>query len=195
MKSKIHEFLNLKIIMMSKKLLLILLLAAAAMPFQNCSKNPQDDPPIVIDTTKKTNNPVNSFKFNNIVNYNLTWDSTNMFGTYRAGSDQTNIVVEGYSGTTYAAFNLRFPGKSVVTYKYTVDNTVNVEVTTGAGVKEKQYRWQDGTGRDMIINITKYDPVGGHIKGTFTANLEEAGSITTGNINAGNFEVYRTADE
>lgn len=178
-----------------KKILLIILLAAAAIPFQNCSKTPPDDPPIVVDTTKKTNSPINSFKFNNITTYNLAWDSTSMFGTYRVGSDQTNIVVEGYSGSNYATFNLRFPGKAIGTYKFTKDNTVNVEVNTGTGVKAKQYRWEDAAGRDMIINVTKYDPVGGHIKGTFSANLQEAGSITTGNISAGAFEVYRSADE
>lgn len=179
-----------------KKLLLILLVAAAAFPFQNCSPTPDDEVPTDTtkkDTTKPKIEPINSFKFNKITTYNLKWDSVNMFGTYRVGTDQTTIVVEGYSGANYAAFNLKFPGKGLGTFKYTVDASVNVEVTTGQGVKEKQYRWEPASGRDMIITVTKYDA--NRIKGTFSANLQESASITTGDISSGTFEVVRTPDE
>lgn len=80
-----------------------------------------------------------------------------MFGTYRVGSDQTNIVVEGYSGSNYATFNLRFPGKALGTYKFTIDNTVNVEVNTGTGVKENNIAGkmlQEGIWLLMLQNMT-----------------------------------------
>jgi hypothetical protein len=178
-----------------KKILLIILLAAAAIPFQNCSPPPEDEPPIVKDTTKTTVSPINTFKFNGITTYNLKWDSTNMFGSYRPGTDQTTIVVEGYSGTNYGAFNLKFPGNKVATYKLSAGNIVDAIVTTGQGIKEKRYEWAEGTGRDIIVTITKYDPVGGRIKGTFNAMLQESGSLITGNISAGAFEVRRDTDE
>lgn len=179
-----------------KKLLLILLLAAAAFPFQNCGPGDEPDPIITPkDTTKVKVEPINSFKFNNITLYNLKWDSTNMFGSYRTGTDQTTIVVEGYTSNNYAKFNLKFPGNKLGTYKFSKGDNVDLILTTGQGVKEKQYEYKDEVGRDMTVTVTKYDPVGGRIKGTFFANLQEAGSITTGDIYAGNFEVVRVQDE
>jgi len=178
-----------------KKILFIVLLAAAAIPFQNCSKTPDDDPPIVKDTTKIVVTPINTFKFNGITTYSLKWDSTNMFGSYRPGTDQTTIICEGYSGSTYAKFNLKFPSNKVGTYKFTLTGNVDVVVTTGEGIKEKRYEWTDEPDRDMIVTITKYDPVGGRIKGTFSAMLQESGSLITGNISAGAFEVRRETDD
>ncbi len=194
MKSKIENLLHSSPFGLCKKIALIILVAAAAIPFQNCGTPPDDIPPVV-DTTKKVVEPVNTFKFNNITTYNLKWDSTNMFGTYRVGTDFTTITVEGYSGGNYASFILKFPGKTLGSFKYTVIPEVNIEINTGEGVKHKQYTFQPEPGRDMIINVTKYDPVGGKIKGTFSAQLQESGSLNTGNISAGAFEVRRDQDE
>ena len=121
-----------------------------------------------------------------------------MTGSYRPGTDMTTINVEGYSGGEYAAFTLKFPGKAKGTFKYTTNTDVNIEVTTGQNVKEKKYIYEPTnpkTGQDMVITITQYDPVGGRIKGTFSALLQETFSVTEGKITAGAFEVVRVQDE
>ncbi len=194
MKSKIENLLHSSPLGLLKKIVLVILVAAAAIPFQNCGTPPDDIPPVV-DTTKKVVEPINTFKFNNIKTYSLKWDSTNMFGTYRVGTDFTTIIVEGYSAGTYASFILKFPGKTLGTFKYSVIPEVNIEINIDQGVKHKQYIYQPEPGRDMIINVTKYDPVGGKISGTFSGQLQESGSLPTGNITAGAFEVRRDQDE
>lgn len=179
-----------------KKILFILLLAAAVVPFQNCSTPPDDEVPT--DTTKAKVEPINTFKFNNIDLYKLKWDSTNMIGSYRPGTDFTTINVEGYSGGEYAAFILKFPGKAKGTFKYSTNTNVNIEVTTGQAVREKKYIYEPTNpqpGQDMVITVTQYDPVGGRIKGTFSALLQETFSVSIGRITAGAFEVVRVQDE
>ncbi len=191
MKLNINHFLNLRTF---KKLALIFLLAAAAFPFQNCNKTPDDDPPKDTIPTPVIE-PINTFKFNGITTYNLKWDSINMFGWYRKGNDLTTIIVEGYSNTKRATFWLKFLGTKVGTYKFSIDPSTNIEVTTGTGTTEKKYEFSTQPNMDMIINVTKYDPVGGRIKGTFSGNLQSSGSLETATITAGAFEVVRVQDE
>lgn len=173
-----------------KKLIPILLLAFAAIPFQNCSQGGDD--PVLIDTTKTTKpEPINTFKFNGITTYNLKWDSTNMFGTYRSTDDMTTILVQGYSNSKYAEFTLKFPGNKIGSFKHSVTPETEIEVVTGTGAAYKQYVFATGAGKDMSINITKFDPIGGRIKGTFSGNLQSSGSLETATITAGAFEVRR----
>jgi hypothetical protein len=178
-----------------KKILLIILLAAAAIPFQNCSPPPEDEPPVIVDTTKTKVEPINSFKFNGITTYSLKWDSTNMYGSYRVGTNVTTVVCEGYANNKFAAFILKFPGNTIGSYKFSTSPEVNIEVTTGQNVTEKKYEFSTQPNKDMIINITKYDPVGGRIKGTFSGDLQSVNSVETATISSGTFEVRRDTDE
>ena len=178
-----------------KKILIIILFALAALPFQNCNNNGNDDPPVdAIPVVKK--NPVNTFKFNGITTYNLKWDSTVMIGQYRQTTDQTTITVSGNDGSKYAEFELKFPGKTIGSFKHSITpDFVNISIATGTGVTRKEYEFTTQAGKDMIINVTKYDPIGGHIKGTFSGDLQEAGSLATATISAGAFEVFRVEDQ
>lgn len=178
-----------------KKILIIILFALAALPFQNCNNNGNDDPPIdTIPVVKQE--PVNTFKFNGITTYKLKWDSTVMIGQYRASTDQTTITVSGNDGSKYAEFELKFPGNKIGSFKHSINpDYVNITVATGTGVTRKEYEFTTQAGKDMIINVTKYDPILGHIKGTFSGDLQEAGSLATATISAGAFEVLRIEDQ
>lgn len=183
-----------------KKLILILLLAAAVIPFQNCKDNTTEDPtPTPKDTTKTTVKPTNTFKFNGVETYNLVWDSTLMTGYYKVSNNRTSVYITGYSsssGTQNRKVDiiLSFQGKATGTFKYLTDPVNNFEITITRNGIDTKYIYDNGKpSNDMIINITKYDPVGGRIKGTFSGNL--ANGITTATITAGAFEVVRGADE
>lgn len=178
-----------------KKILFISLLALAAIPFQNCNNGGNDDPPVdTIPVTKPK--PVNTFKFNGITTYNLVWDSTVMIGQYRATTDQTTITVSGNDGNKYAEFELKFPGNKIGSFKHSTNpDFVNISVATGTGVTRKEYEFTTQPNKDMIINVTKYDPILGRIKGTFSGDLQEAGSLATATISAGAFEVVRIEDQ
>ncbi len=177
-----------------KKLILILLLAAAVMPFQNCTT---ETPPVVTDTTTKPKvEPVNTFKFNGITTYNLKWDSLNMTGYYDKNQDKTVIEATGYtSAGKYAEFILTIPGKSAGTFKHSVNPVVDIEVVTGEGVSSKEYAFSTQPNKDMTVTITKYDAVGGRIKGGFAGDLQAAGSLETATISAGAYEVRRDTDQ
>ncbi|NUM31169.1 MAG: hypothetical protein HUU47_02455 [Bacteroidetes bacterium] len=178
-----------------KKILFISLLALAAIPFQNCNDGGGDDPQP--DTTKTTKpKPVNTFKFNGITTYNLTWDSTTMVGQYRSTTDQTTITVTGFDGSKYAEFELKFPGNKIGSFKHSTNpDYVNISIATGSGVTRKEYEFTTQPNKEMTINVTKYDPILGRIKGTFSGDLQEAGSLATATISAGAFEVLRIEDQ
>ncbi|MCC6722065.1 MAG: hypothetical protein IT243_07670 [Bacteroidia bacterium] len=178
-----------------KKILIIFLFALAAIPFQNCNQNGNDDPPVdTIPVVKQE--PVNTFKFNGITTYKLKWDSTVMIGQYRANTDQTTITVSGNDGNKHAEFELKFPGNKIGSYKYSISPSfVNISLSTGSGVTKKEYEFTTQPNKEMTINVTKYDPIGGRIKGTFSGDLQEAGSLATATISAGAFEVYRVEDQ
>ena len=169
-----------------KKILLIILLAAAAIPFQNCGDTPT---PVPKDTTPVVKpEPVNTFKFNWISTYNLKWDSNNKFANYKASENLTTVIVEGYSSGKWASFTLKFPGNKTGTFKHSTVPEVDMEVETGEGVMYKDYLFSTKPGADITINITKFDGIGGRIKGTFSGDLQESTSITTATISAGAFE-------
>ncbi|MFM9944323.1 MAG: hypothetical protein ACKVQB_03740 [Bacteroidia bacterium] len=198
MKSKIHILLNSKWFATTKKIVLVLVIAAATIPFQNCG--PGDEPdPIIVDTTKKVVTPINYFKFNGVDKFNLVWDSTNMNGSYKVSNASTTIFIEGFSSdnTTKnekASIILKFPGKILGTFKHSMNPITDFEISITRGSIETKYTFDDQiSSNDMIVTITKYDPVGGHIKGTFSGNL--ASGITTATIAGGTFDVVRWADE
>jgi hypothetical protein len=168
-----------------KKIFTIILLAVSVAAFQSC-KDEVIEEPVVPPVTKPE--PVNTFKFNGITTYNLKWDSTNMYANYKASEDMTTVTVDGYSNNKRATFTLKFPGNKVGTYKRSAIPEVNVEVTTGENVTYKQYVFSTQPGMDMTITVSKFDGIGGRIKGTFSANLQSSGSLETATITAGAFE-------
>jgi len=168
-----------------KKILTIILLSVSVWSFQSC-KDEVIEEPVVPPVVKPE--PVNTFKFNGITTYNLKWDSTNMFANYKASEDMTTVTVDGYSNNKRATFTLKFPGSKIGTFKHSVIPEVEVEVTTGENVTYKQYVFSTQPAMDMTIVVSKFDGIGGRIKGTFAANLQASGSLETANITAGAFE-------
>ena len=176
-----------------KKILLILLLAAVVLPFQNCTTETPPTPPTTVTPKPE---PVNTFKFNGITTYGLKWDSTNMTGYYDKNQDKTVIEATGYTSTgKFAEFILTIPGKTTGTFKHSVNPLVNIEIVTGEGVSSKEYAFSTQPNKDMTVTITKYDAVGGRIKGGFAGDLQAAGSLETATISAGAYEVRRDTDQ
>jgi len=176
-----------------KKILLILLLAASVLPFQNCTT---ETPPAVTPTPTPKPEPVNTFKFNGITTYTLKWDSSNMTGYYDKNQDKTVIQVSGFnSAGKYAEYILTIPGKSAGTFKRSQNPVVNIEVITGQDVSRKEYAFSTQPNKDMTVTITKYDAVGGRIKGGFAGDLQAAGSLETATISSGAYEVRRDTDQ
>ncbi|MCB9252702.1 MAG: hypothetical protein H6605_09565 [Flavobacteriales bacterium] len=176
-----------------KKLFFVLLISAAVLSFNNCTT--ESTPVVTTDTTKKVVEPVNTFKFNGITTYDMKWDSLNMFGYYKKNEDITVIHAEGYTNSKFSRFILTIPGKAIGTFKHSVDSRVNIEVTTGQNVTEKEYAFSTQPGKDMTVTITKIDPVNGRIKGGFAGDLQAAGSLETATISSGSYEVVRLQDE
>jgi len=181
-----------------KKIILIALLATAALTFHNCKPTTPDTPPIIKDTTSTKPQPVNTFKLG-LDTYKLSWDSIGMQGVYKSSAASTTIDVAGYDGVKYAEFKLIFPNKALGTFKHSTQpgDVVITIVTqkTSSPTTRKKYVLHSDAGSDMIITITKYDPVGGRIKGTFSGKMAEEGGITTALISNASFEVKRAADQ
>lgn len=177
---------------MMKKVLFLLLFGATVLLIQNCTSDPAPTPPV---NNPPVVEPVNTFKFNGITTYNLKWDSLNMTGYYDKNENKTMILVSGYSSSKYAEFVLTIPGKSVGTFKHSVNPLVNIEVVTGQGVSSKEYAFSTQPNKDMTVTITKMDAVGGKIKGGFAGDLQAAGSLETATISSGAYEVLRGVDQ
>lgn len=149
------------------------------------------------DTTSTTK-PVNKFRAGFEV-YNLDINTDLSYGTYYATDNETVIQVNGVStkNSIQGAVDgpgdmiITFPGNKTGTFKQDSGDPVELEVGTGEGIKRNEY----GTDTDskVEINVTTYDPVGGRIKGTFTAKLKSGiNSIT---IDQGVFDVQRKPNQ